>query len=282
MSEKSFETRNVNGGSTAAALGLAVAVDDIENVGNEYDTNSNNTTSSDNDTFTKTVSDNDVEDSNNQDNDIVTRNDNDTFTKTISDNDTITRDSNNQDNDTFTKTVSLSDNDVEDSNNQDNDIITRDSNNSTEITTSVDVAISDAFKKINDSYNSDSDDDWLELDNLDFDVLTAIGDGTLAGEGNDTLFNISQVSEITDNDTLHNPQVNSSAGWDQELHGQGGEAHGGGDFGERGTGTAKADGVAQMEAFTQNIVMGANIQYNGVDISVVGGNSSVTDGGDIS
>jgi hypothetical protein len=318
----SYSERNVNNGSAAAALGLAVAVDDIENVGN--DTNSHNSTSSDNDIYTKTVSDNDtytksdndvitksdndVRDSYNQDNDTITKtiNDNDSFTKTVSlsDNDTFTKTIN--DNDTITKTVSLSDDDVKDSYNQDNDVITKsdddvrdsynqdndvrdsynqdndvtDSYNSTDIDTTVDVAISDAFKEITDSYNQDND--WLELDGLDFDVMNVVGEGALAGAGNDAMFNLSQVSELADQDHLYRPSVSNDSSFDVSQHGDGGYAKVDGDLGDRSTATASADGVAQLEAFTQNIVMGANIQYNNVDMSVVGGDSTVTDGGDIS
>jgi hypothetical protein len=246
------DTRNVNSGSAAAALGLAVAVDDIENVGN--DTNSYNDTNSNNDT----------------DNVNITKNDNDTYTKS--------------DNDTITKTVSVSKSEVEDSYNQDNDVRdsynTKDSYNATDIDTTVDVSISDAFKKIDDSYNSD--DDWLELDHLNFDVLNAVGAGTLSGDGNDAMFNISQVSEMTDNDKLYRPEVENDAGFGQHAHADGGDANGAEDVGDRSSGTASADGVANLEAFTQNIVMGANIQYNNIDMSVVGGDSTVTDGSDIS
>jgi hypothetical protein len=326
------DTRNVNSGSAAAALGLAVAVDDIENVGNDSnsynDSNSHNSsdndtvtktdndtvsvtkndndsyTKNDNDTYTKTVSlsDDDVKNSYNQDNDTNSNNysDNDTFTKTITDNDSYTKTVSLSDDDTITKTVNLSDDDVKNSHNQDNDVVDSynqdndsfsktvsvsdddisDSYNATDIDTTVDVAISDAFKKIEDSYNSD--DDWLELDNLDFDVLNVVGAGTLAGAGNDAMFNISQVSEMTDSDRLYNPKVENDSWFKQDAYADGGRADGADDLDDRGSVTASADGVASMEAFTQNIVMGANIQYNNIDMSVVGGDSTVTDGGDIS
>jgi hypothetical protein len=268
------DTRNVNSGSAAAALGLAVAVDDIENVGN--DTNSYNDTNSNNDTDNVNITKND--------NDTYTKNDNDTITKTVSVSKSEVEDSYNQDNDTITKTVSVSKSEVEDSYNQDNDVRdsynTKDSYNATDIDTTVDVSISDAFKKIEDSYNSD--DDWLELDHLNFDVLNAVGAGTLSGDGNDAMFNISQVSEMTDNDKLYRPEVENDAGFGQHAHADGGDANGAEDVGDRSSGTASADGVANLEAFTQNIVMGANIQYNNIDMSVVGGDSTVTDGSDIS
>jgi hypothetical protein len=318
----SYSDRNVNNGSAAAALGLAVAIDDIENVGNDtnshnsssvdsssdndviHSNNQDNDTSYDNDSLDVAVSDDDVVNSYNQDNDTITKtiNDNDTYTKTVnlSDNDTITKtvnlsdndttDSYNQDNDSLNLNVNYSDNDTTDSYNQDNDTYSdndtytyndndvSDSNNTTttSIDTTVDVAISDAFNTITDSNNQDND--WLDLDGLDFDVLSAIGEGVLAGEGNDTLFNLAQVSELSDADTLYSPTVTNSSGFDVCQTGDGGDNAAGGDAGDRGTSTTSADGVAQLEAFTQNIVMGANIQYNNVDISVVGGDSTVSDG----
>ncbi|MDN3722142.1 hypothetical protein QW131_30505 [Roseibium salinum] len=45
-----------------------------------------------------------------------------------------------------------------------------------------------------------------------------------------------------------------------------------------GVGSATADGIINQEAFTQNIVMGANVQYNNSEI--VGGNQSVYDDSD--
>lgn len=306
------ERNNVNSGSAAAALGLAVAVDDIENVGNT--TNSNNTSSSDtsydndvenshnqdNDSVDVAVEDNDVRDSYNQDNDTITKtiHDNDSFTKTVNLSDDDVKNSYNQDNDTLNVDVSLSDDDVKDSYNQDNDHITKteiedsynkdtdisDSFNSTttttDIETTIDVAISDAFKETTDSYNQDND--WLQLDGLDFDVMNVVGAGTLAGAGNDAMFNLSQVSELADQDHLYRPSVSNDARFNAEQYGDGGYAKVDGDFGDRATASASADGVAQLEAFTQNIVMGSNIQYNNVDMSVVGGDSTTTDGGDIS
>jgi hypothetical protein len=41
-----------------------------------------------------------------------------------------------------------------------------------------------------------------------------------------------------------------------------------------GLGSARADSVLSQEAFTQNISMGANIQFNSVDLQVVGGDIS--------
>jgi hypothetical protein len=310
--DMSNSDRNVNNGSAAAALGLAVAVEDIENIGN--DTNSNNSssadtshsynqdndTSHDNDTLNVALSETDIEDSYNQDNDNVTTtvntsiSDNDTFTKTVnlSDNDTITKtlnlsdndvkDSHNQDNDSLNVNLAFSDDDVTDSYNQDNDTNVSNSHNTAvaDIDTTVDVAITDAFKSITDSY--DQDNEWLDLDGLNFDVMSVIGEGVLAGSGNDVMFNLAQVSELSDADSLSSPTVTNDADFDVSQFGKGGDAFGGEDFDERGTGTASADGVAQLEAFTQNIVMGANIQYNNVDVSIVGGDSSVNDSGDIS
>jgi hypothetical protein len=301
----SYSDRNSNSGSIAAALGAAVAIDDIENVGN--DTNSNNETTTVNktenevetkieDSFnskdidvekteTTTVgvdvdvakTESKIEDSyNSKDVDV-------TVTKTESsvENETETKieDSYNTKNETETK--------IEDSyNSKDIDVAVsktetdiEDSYNTHNLDASIDVALTDAFKKIEDSYNSD--DDWLELDNLDFDVMNVVGAGTLAGDGNDGMFNLSQVSEMMDKDVLIRPEVTNDAWFEQDAHAHGGEAYSAEHIGDRSSATTTADGAATLEAFTQNIVMGSNIQYNNIDLSVVGGDSTVNDSGDI-
>jgi len=297
----SYSDRNSNSGSIAAALGAAVAIDDIENVGN--DTNSNNQTTTVNKTETETETriedsynskdvdvsntattnvgvdidvtktESKVEDSyNSKDVDvIVTKTDSSVRNET----ETKIEDSYNTKNETK----------IEDSyNTKDIDVAVskteiEDSYNTNNVDASIDVALTDAFKKIEDSYNSD--DDWLELDNLDFDVMNVVGAGTLAGNGNDGMFNLSQVSEMMDKDVLIRPEVKNDAWFEQDAHAHGGDAYGADELGDRSTATTTANGAATLEAFTQNIVMGSNIQYNNVDLSVVGGDSTVNDSGDI-
>jgi len=293
----SYSDRNSNSGSIAAALGAAVAIDDIENVGN--DTNSNNETTTVNKSETEVETK--IEDSFNS-KDIDVEN---TEVSTVDVDVDVTKTESTVEDSYNTKNldvaVSKTETDIEDSFNTKNETETKiedsyntkdidvavsktetdieDSYNTNNVDASVDVAISDAFKTIEDSYNSD--DDWLELDNLDFDVMNVVGAGTLAGDGNDSMFNLSQVSEMVDKDVLIRPEVTNDAWFEQGAHAHGGEAYAPHEMGDRGTATTSADGAATLEAFTQNIVMGSNIQYNNVDMSVVGGDSTVNDSGDI-
>ncbi len=112
-------------------------------------------------------------------------------------------------------------------------------------------------------------------------------------------FNIDQVNNLTDNDKLYNPSVSYSAGgldpsccdpcgsdpasvgdfsmtakaWGGEAHSQVGAIDGDdGDF--SGIGAASASASITQEAFTQSIVMGANIQFNSIEMSVVNGDLS--------
>lgn len=287
MGHPSSDARNTNSGSVAAALGVAVAVDDIENIGN--DTGSYNESNSHNSTEYKTVTVNEVENKtvNVSDDDIRDSNNTSNSNNTLGvDIDVVKTETESKVEDSYNDIdVSKTETEIEDSYNTKNESEIEDSYNDIDVSktetevensyNSLELDISKTVSEIKDSYNSD--DDWLELDGLDFDVLTAIGDGVLAGSGNDAMFNIAQVSELKDNDTLYRAEVENDSCFEQDANSDGGFARGGDDFDDRGTATASADGVANLEAFTQNIVMGANIQYNGVDMSVVGGNSAIDD-----
>jgi hypothetical protein len=147
-----------------------------------------------------------------------------------------------------------------------------------DLSTDLDVKLEDAF-------NVD-DEDILDLDNVQNldDILTAGGDllsnmNGVAVFGDGNAFDIDQTNSLSDQDSLISPTVANNG----LLLGQGGLAEGGtseassswDDASESARVTANAhssaDGVIQSEAFTQNIVMGANIQYNSIDMSVVGG-----------
>jgi hypothetical protein len=101
----------------------------------------------------------------------------------------------------------------------------------------------------------------------------------LRGDGNQ--INIDQVNNIVDNDFLWDPDVSYSGGrgdFKQDAWADGGHVKlddpkididaDGGTIGD--TLTTSADGVASNEAFTQNIVMGANIQFNSITMNVAG------------
>jgi hypothetical protein len=98
-------------------------------------------------------------------------------------------------------------------------------------------------------------------------------------EGNGNQINIDQVNNLVDNDWLDSPEV-SFEGGEFEMHA---EAEGGSvEVGDpelsieangatlHDTLTSTADATVTQSAFTQNIVMGANIQFNSITANVAG------------
>lgn len=145
----------------------------------------------------------------------------------------------------------------------------------------------------------DDGDDASDLPSLSPLVPTAIGepDGEIGsdGDGTDTTFDITQVNSLLDNDAVFNPQV-ISTGDDsdtvQSVNAFGGTATGldgvhGGDGGLfdsysvlddlliEGVSQASANAYGAADAFTQNIVLGANVQVNTIDVQVVGGSTAI-------
>ncbi|NUH65561.1 hypothetical protein HTT03_09725 [Sulfitobacter sp. S0837] len=168
--------------------------------------------------------------------------------------------------------------------------------------------------------DNDQDNDLVDFDNLgDFDIDSLLADA-LNGSGNDMAFSLDQTNNLTDNDSVSNPDVIYNGGSPGGTGGQGGDgdaayhAHpadagdggpgNGGGFYQTATangGTASmqdfnagdaaggpghdsmdvqsmtsADVALTQEAFTMNLTLGANIQYNLAETSVVGGASSDT------
>jgi hypothetical protein len=130
------------------------------------------------------------------------------------------------------------------------------------------------------AFERPSDNDVIDIDYIrDIDCSVIMPDvvtQTLTGNGNQ--FNIDQVNNICDKDQLWNPSVSNGAEFKQDGWAEGGDAKfddpkvdieaDGATFGD---GLAvSADGIVSQEAFTQNIVMGANIQFNSIDMSVAG------------
>lgn len=121
---------------------------------------------------------------------------------------------------------------------------------------------------------------------------TDIGDNILNGNGTDTQFEVDQVNALSDMDIINNPTVTNSAGFTQSASATGGSSSAddgmdglfsydvGDDISIDALAAASADAVAAASAFNQNIVMGANVQANGVDVSIVGGSSAVSMVGD--
>jgi hypothetical protein len=131
----------------------------------------------------------------------------------------------------------------------------------------------------------------VTLDDFRLDTV-AIGN-SFNGPGNDMQFDVVQVNDMLDNDFLFRPEVKyiGPAGTTfQDVTVEGGEAQAGdgilGNSNANGNGlngsvagstAATADGIANVSAFTQNIVMGANLQVNNLSATVAGGDSTFAD-----
>lgn len=151
--------------------------------------------------------------------------------------------------------------------------------------TTVDVAISDAFKSYSDAFNDDSESFGQISVNFE-----NVFNGAFGGDGSGHGFAINQVADIVDNDRLENASQDNSGSF--EMSADGGEAHQkawddvddpfGGDGSD--VSIADASAVLQGSAFNLDIVMGSNLQQNAVDISIVGGsadnNDTTTNNGD--
>jgi hypothetical protein len=157
------------------------------------------------------------------------------------------------------------------------------------------LAVRDSDDDVNDldaqSLISVGYDAELYMDNFRLDTV-AIGD-SFNGPGNDMQFDFVQVNDLVDNDEVIHPEVKfvgsgGSPFQDVEVHG--GAAYAGdgiqGNSSASNNGlsgsvagktAASADAVANVEAFTQNIVMGANLQVNNWTASVVGGDATIAD-----
>ena len=114
------------------------------------------------------------------------------------------------------------------------------------------------------------------------------------GDGTATNFNLDQVNNLVDNDSLHCPTVSYSApgdigiavgalggdaeaspGFSMSAHAEGGyakieDAEAAMHDGEGASVAADAAASIAQDAFTQSIVMGANIQFNSVTVNVAG------------
>lgn len=149
-----------------------------------------------------------------------------------------------------------------------------------------DVNDLDAQSLINVGYHSE-----LFMDDFRLDTV-AIGE-SFNGPGNDMQFDVVQVNDLLDNDFLFRPEVKfvgSGGATFQDVEVKGGEAFAGDgikgdssasrnglDGSVAGSTSASTDAVADVQAFTQNIVMGANLQVNNLTASVVGGDSTLAD-----
>ena len=149
--------------------------------------------------------------------------------------------------------------------------------------------------------------DNLDLHNLSGSFFANTDSVTQNGTQN---FNLDQINNLVANNTLGSASVGFSAdtgssssdgyGWGhdgssasaQPVFSMSADAHGGTAYGSSITGgidagptsplsnigTASADTAITQSAFTQNIVMGANIQFNSLTLSNVGHDSITTNG----
>ena len=172
----------------------------------------------------------------------------------------------------------------------------------TTVTTVVDVNLSLDESMLGDTtttYNTMNDQDVIDIEQIqDIHNSIVMPDAVNQSTVNGNNFNLDQVSNLQDNDTLNNPTVSfngsgvdgcgyccaspdAAGDFSMTAFAWGGTASssltGGitGDDGNfAGIGAARADAVLSQEAFTQSIAMGANIQFNSVDLQVVGGDIS--------
>lgn len=265
-----------------ANVDLDVKTDNGDNRDNDYDwsyksdddTNTKTTTINDNDTTTTTKSDYDWS------YDAKSYSDDDVDIKTITDNDTTTK----TDIDTDIKTVT--DTDTKTTTNSHN---TSDSFNKTD----TDFAVIDDVKDFGNlgvaghDLTFDIGDDFSFTLNID-----NILNGSLSGEGADSVFSTVQANHLADQDQAWNITM-ENGGAQNHLSANAGTAHGadGMDMDSKGwdlkagddvTGTSTADASAILanSGFHMELVQGANMLSNAVDSSVIGGDSHVSNVGE--
>jgi len=124
--------------------------------------------------------------------------------------------------------------------------------------------------------------DGLSSPVIDLHGLSCISDSLIMPDvvyqtmGNGNQFNIDQVNNLVDNDTLNNPSVSfSGSGFEMEAKAEGGESKVDSDMGNvigaAASGVASsADAILTQSAFDQTITQGANIQFNSNTMQVAG------------
>ncbi|MFK3691356.1 fibrinogen-binding protein [Agrobacterium tumefaciens] len=251
-----------------------VAVGNGDNRDNDYDWSYESKSYSDNDTITKTTTINDNDTDYDWSYSSKSYSDNDTTVQTITETDT--------------KTFSYSDND-----------------------TSVATTTTTGSFNSSDSYYT-SDDDFgnvggvADVGNLGIaggDLTFNLGDdfsftldvdnilnSSLNGEGNDTGFSMVQANHLADQDQAWDVDM-QNGGAQNHLSANAGDAYGAegmdgncwdlnaGDD-AAGSSTADASAILANSGFHLELVQGANMLSNAVDVTITGGNSSVSDVGE--
>jgi hypothetical protein len=166
------------------------------------------------------------------------------------------------------------------------------------VTTTVDTTVTVDLSLMADlAHLVPSDNDVIDIDSISGITQSIVmPDVVNQSVMNGNNFNIDQVSNLTDNDTVNDPDVSYSSGGLSSACCRYGE-NGAGDFsltatstggtatsnvgnitGDDGAfsgiGAASAASSINQEAFTQSIATGANIQFNSIDLQVVGNDIS--------
>ncbi|NSL20906.1 fibrinogen-binding protein [Agrobacterium tumefaciens] len=255
---------------------IDVAVGNGDNRDNDYDWSYDSKSYSDNDTTTKTSTETNTEIKSDYDWSYESKSysDNDINVKTVTDTDT--------------KTFSYSDND----------------------TSTTTTATSGSFNSADSFYKSDDDFGNIagvkDVGNLGIaggDLTFNLGDdfsftldvdnilnSSLNGEGNDTGFSLVQANHLADQDQAWDVRMDNG-GAQNHLSANAGDAFGAEGMDGKGwdlkagddaagTSTADASAILANSGFHLELVQGANMLSNAVDISVTGGNSHVSDTGE--
>lgn len=286
-----------------------VGVANGENRNNDYSDNSDN---SDNSTETKVDVDAkiDVAIGNGDNRDNVYDND----TKTVNDNDTTVKTSTDikSDYDWSYDSKSYSDNDTNIKTTTETDTKTfsysdDDTTTKTETTTgSYNSSSADSFYKSDDDFgNIDHVKDVGNLGVAGGDLTFNLGDdfsftlnvdnilnSSLSGEGNDTGFSLVQANHLADQDKAWDIKMDNG-GAQNHLSANAGDANGadGVDMDGKGwdlkagddvsgTSTADASAILANSGFHLELVQGANMLSNAVDVTITGGNSHISDVGE--
>ncbi|AYM12722.1 fibrinogen-binding protein [Agrobacterium tumefaciens] len=255
---------------------IDVAVGNGDNRDNDYDWSYDSKSYSDNDTTTKTSTETNTEIKSDYDWSYESKSysDNDINVKTVTDTDT--------------KTFSYSDND----------------------TSTTTTATSGSFNSADSFYKSDDDFGNIagvkDVGNLGIaggDLTFNLGDdfsftldvdnilnSSLNGEGNDTGFSLVQANHLADQDQAWDVRMDNG-GAQNHLSANAGDAFGAEGMDGKGwdlkagddaagTSTADASAILANSGFHLELVQGANMLSNAVDVSVTGGNSHVSDTGE--
>lgn len=255
---------------------IDVAVGNGDNRDNDYDWSYDSKSYSDNDTTVKTSTETNTEIKSDYDWSYESKSysDNDINVKTVTDTDT--------------KTFSYSDND----------------------TSTTTTATSGSFNSADSFYKSDDDFGNIagvkDVGNLGIaggDLTFNLGDdfsftldvdnilnSSLNGEGNDTGFSLVQANHLADQDQAWDVRMDNG-GAQNHLSANAGDAFGAEGMDGKGwdlkagddaagTSTADASAILANSGFHLELVQGANMLSNAVDISVTGGNSHVSDTGE--